>query len=250
VIRVGCSGWSYAHWRGSFYPESGSTSAWLGLYAEAFDTVEVNATFYRLPRKETVARWAAETPERFCFAVKASRYLTHVKRLRDLRAGVERLEERIEPLRRASKLAPLLWQLPPQFHRDDDRLAAALPELPDGRHAFEFRHSSWFVEEVYEILREQGIALVVADRRSDPPAPWVDTAGWWYVRFHHGRSGRNGNYSDRELRDWADRIEEAPGDVFAYFNNDWEGFAVENARSLRSLLGLEQCKGMTRSAVS
>jgi uncharacterized protein YecE (DUF72 family) len=249
VIRVGCSGWSYAHWRGIFYPESGSIAAWLRTYADVFDTVEVNATFYRLPRAESVARWTAETPDGFCFAVKTSRYLTHVKRLRELRPGIARFQERIEPLRKASKLGPFLWQLPAQFHRDDERLTAALSQLLPGRHAFEFRHASWFVEDVYEILREHAAALVVADRHPDVATPWVDTAGWWYLRFHHGR-GRRGNYSARELREWADRIAEASGDVFAYFNNDWEGYAIENARALRSLLGLEQCEGVARSSVS
>jgi len=236
VIRIGCSGWSYAHWRGRFYPGSAPASRWLELYAAEFDTVEVNATFYRLPRKKTVANWAEVTPDDFCFAVKASRYLTHVKRLRELSAGIARFAERIEPLAVAGKLGPLLWQLPPNFKRDDERLAQALAALPDGRHAFEFRDEGWFADDVYELLREQGVALVVADRASLPPAPWVKTADWSYLRFHEGRAGRRGNYSDAELGRWADRIDSATGDVFAYFNNDWEGFAPENARALRAAL--------------
>ena len=235
VIRVGCSGWSYAHWRGGFYPASGSTARWLALYAEVFDTVEINATFYRLPRAEAVARWAESTPEGFCFAVKASRYLTHVKRLTRLAEGVSRLEERVAPLRTASKLGPVLWQLPPHFRRDDQLLASALSELSPGRHAFEFRDASWFADEVYSLLREHQVALVVADRQPEPPSPWIDTTDWTYIRFHHGR-GRRGKYSARELRDWAMRIAEAPGDVYAYFNNDWEGFAVDNARALQEEL--------------
>ena len=236
MVRVGCSGWSYQHWKGRFYPERERESGWLVRYAEAFDTVEVNATFYRLPRRRAVAGWVERTPGEFTFAVKASRYLTHVKRLRDLPAGFARLEECLEPLRAAQKLGPILWQLPESFRRDDDRLAGALERLPEGRHAFEFRHSSWFDEDVYALLRANRAALVVADRAGLPEAPWVDTAGWWYLRLHHGRAGRRGNYSRGELERWAARLRRRRGDAFVYFNNDWEGFAPENAATLRSLL--------------
>jgi uncharacterized protein YecE (DUF72 family) len=235
MVRIGCSGWSYQHWKGRFYPGRAPESGWLGLYAETFDTVEVNATFYRLPLRSTVAGWAARTPRTFLFAVKASRYLTHVKRLRDLPAGLARLEERIAPLREADKLGPVLWQLPASFRRDDVRLAETLARLPDGRHAFEFRHPSWF-DDVYALLREHRAALVVADRDGLPEAPWVDTAGWWYVRLHHGRAGRRGNYSPAELERWAERLRGRSGDAYVYFNNDWEGFAPQNAATLRSLV--------------
>ncbi len=244
MLRVGCSGWSYQHWRGVLYPASGSSARWLEIYAERFDTVEVNATFYRLPRATTVERWAQVTPPGFCFAVKASRYLTHVKRLRELPGGLRRLEEVLEPLRRTGKLGPVLWQLPARFKRDDERLADALAALPAGRHAFEFRDASWFCDAVYALLREHGAALVVADRDRLPPPPWVDAGtGWSYLRFHHGR-GRNGRYTPAQLRDWAERIRRHEGDVYAYFNNDWEGFALENARSLRDLLA---GRGKTRA---
>jgi uncharacterized protein YecE (DUF72 family) len=235
VVRIGCSGWSYEHWRGVLYPEKGSTERWLELYAASFDTVEVNATFYRLPQAKAVARWARATPPGFCFAVKVSRYLTHVKRLRDLRSGLRRLADRIEPLDEADKLGPLLWQLPRTFRRDDSRLADALTALPPGRHAFEFRHESWFTDEVYDILREHRAALVVADRAPRRPTPWIDTADWSYLRLHHGRA-REGAYGRMALRSLADRIRAARGDVYAYFNNDWHGFAVANARTLRELL--------------
>ena len=236
MVRIGCSGWSYQHWKGRFYPGRAPESGWLGLYAETFDTVEVNATFYRLPLRSTVAGWAARTPRTFLFAVKASRYLTHVKRLRDLPAGLARLEERIAPLREADELGPVLWQLPASFRRDDVRLAETLARLPDGRHAFEFRHPSWFDDDVYALLREHRAALVVADRNGLPEAPWVDTAGWWYVRLHHGRAGRRGNYSPAELERWAERLRGRSGDAYVYFNNDWEGFAPQNAATLRSLV--------------
>jgi uncharacterized protein YecE (DUF72 family) len=236
MIRIGCSGWSYTHWQGRFYPSTLPASGWLERYAERFDTVEVNATFYRLPPRRTVARWAEATPDNFCFAIKGSRYLTHVRRLRDVPDAVARLMERLAPLSAAGKLGPLLWQLPPTFRRDDDRLAAALAAFPQGRQAIEFRDPSWFAEDVYALLRERGVALVVADRAGLPEAPWEDTAGWWYLRFHHGRSGRRGNYSKAELRRWAARLAAVTDDVYGYFNNDWEGFAIENATSLRRLL--------------
>jgi uncharacterized protein YecE (DUF72 family) len=236
VVRIGCSGWSYDHWRGVIYPAKGSTASWLELYAEHFDTVEVNATFYRLPTRGAVEHWASRTPQAFCFAVKASRYLTHVRRLRGLEEGIPRLDERIEPLRSTSKLGPVLWQLPSSFSRDDARLGAALALLSRGQHAFEFRHDSWFVEEVYELLRAHDAALVVADRAPAGASPWVQTTDWAYLRFHYGR-GRNGNYTAGQLAEWADRIAAVDGDVYAYFNNDWEGFAVENAERLRDLLG-------------
>jgi uncharacterized protein YecE (DUF72 family) len=235
MIRVGCSGWSYDHWRGVLFPARGSNADWLRLYAAEFDTVEVNASFYRLPQEKTVRRWAETTPPNFCFAVKASRYLTHVKRLRDLPAGLARLEERVAPLSESGKLGPVLWQLPAAFHRDDERLADALAALDHGRHAFEFRHPSWFAEDVYALLREHRAALVVAHRAPDRSSPCVDTAGWSYVRLHHGR-GRNGRYTAAELREWAARLETARDDVYLYFNNDWEGFAVENARALLEIL--------------
>ena len=141
----------------------------------------------------------------------------------------------VEPLRSASKLGPMLWQLPDHFKRNDDLLATALEALTPGRHAFEFRDASWFAEDVYELLRAHGAVLVLADRAPGRPSPWVDTAGWSYLRFHSGR-GRDGNYSERELRAWADRVTSQPGDLFAYFNNDWQGFAIANARTLRGLV--------------
>jgi uncharacterized protein YecE (DUF72 family) len=240
TIRVGCSGWNYAHWRGLLYPKGFPQREWLGRYAELFDTVEVNTTFYRLPLRSSVERWARETPPGFLFAVKGSRYLTHVKRLRDLDAGLERFYERIEPLRTAGKLGPVLWQLPPTFKRDDERLGAALAKLPSGRHCFEFREPSWFAPEVLELLRQADAALVIGD---DPRRPFQTldvTASFTFVRFHAGNAG-NGNYGPDELETWARRIEEwrAAGiDVYAYFNNDWEGYAIANGLWLKEKLGV------------
>src|ERR687886_273091 len=168
-VHVGCSGWNYKDWRARVYPEGMPPSRWLEHYATLFDTVEVNSTFYRLASRDAVARWIEQTPARFVFTLKASRYLTHIKRLADLDQGVRRFYERIEPLVGTPKLGPLLWQLPESFHRDDDRLAAALGGLPPGRHCFEFRHPSWFCDEVYELLRWHQVALAYGDH---PKRPW------------------------------------------------------------------------------
>jgi uncharacterized protein YecE (DUF72 family) len=242
VIRIGCSGWNYAHWRnGVFYPPRLPASRWLDFYAEHFDTVEVNATFYRLPKREAVANWVEQSPPGFLFAVKASRYLTHIKRLLDTGEGVRRFYERIEPLVDSPKLGPVLWQLPGNFQRDDERLVAALARLPPGRHCFEFRHESWFVEETYELLRRHGVALVIGDTPTRPFQTREWTADWTFLRFHGGwEVQERGNYTDAELRDWAEWINtsHSRGDVFAYFNNDWEGFAPRNAIRLRELLDL------------
>ena len=237
-FRIGCSGWQYADWRERVYPKGLPQRRWLAYYATLFDTVEVNSTFYRLAKPEAVARWLEETPPDFAFAVKASRYLTHMKRLTDLERGVQRFYEAIAPLAASPKLGPVLWQLPARMTLDVDRLAGALDALPPGRHCFEFRHPSWFRDEVLELLRWHRVALVIGDHPERPWQPWTLTTDWTFLRFHHGARGRRGNYSESELRALAPRVAELgrEADVFAYFNNDWEGFAVANALRLRRRL--------------
>jgi uncharacterized protein YecE (DUF72 family) len=232
--HVGCSGWNYRFWRGSVYPPGLPAHRWLERYAELFDTVEVNATFYRLVARETVERWVRQTPDRFVFAVKASRYLTHVKRLSQIEDGVARFYEGIGPLIEAKRLGPILWQLPETFHRDDERLAGALSCLPGGRHAFEFRHPSWFAPEVYALLRKHAAALVIGDHPDRPFQTYETTADWCYVRFHHGSRGRRSNYSRSELGAWTKRLSSwrERAELFAYFNNDKEAFAPRNALEL------------------
>jgi uncharacterized protein YecE (DUF72 family) len=240
-IRIGCSGWNYAHWRnGVFYPPRLPSARWLEFYARHFDTVEVNATFYRLPRVTSVARWVAQSPPGFVFAVKASRYLTHVKRLQDLGPGFERFLACIEPLLGSPKLGPILWQLPPNFKRDDDRLARALERVPTAqRYAFEFRDASWFHPDVYALLRAHQVALVIADRPEVHSFQSHElTTDFTFVRFHSGTRGARGNYSESELEEWARRFEDWSRSVaiYAYFNNDWEGFAPKNALWLKRRL--------------
>jgi uncharacterized protein YecE (DUF72 family) len=242
TYRIGCSGWNYASWRhGVFYPERCPARLWLDYNARSFDTVEVNATFYRLPTVKAVQGWVDQTPPGFTFTIKMSRYVTHVKRLRDLPPSLELFYGRLRPLLDSPKLGPMLWQLPPTFRRDDARLANALGLLPPGRHAFEFRHPSWFVPEVMELLRAHGVALVIGDRPEVHAFQTHElTADWTFVRFHAGTRGRRGNYSEPELREWAERIRAWPvEECFLYFNNDWEGFAPRNALRLRALLSTE-----------
>jgi uncharacterized protein YecE (DUF72 family) len=237
---IGCSGWNYEHWREVFYPRGLPASRWLEHYAELFDTVEVNATFYRLPTLAATTRWAESSPHGFVFAVKASRYVTHVKRLREIARGWSRLAPLLEPLAKADKLGPILWQLPENFHRDDERLANALEGLPPWRHCFEFRHESWFVPEVEQILRLHGSAMVIGVDPSRPFQTLSRTAEWMYIRFHRGR-GSEGNFTGRQLEEWAQRVAEwlQAGDVYAYFNDDWGGHALREAMDLRRLLGTD-----------
>ncbi|HWF51385.1 MAG TPA: DUF72 domain-containing protein [Solirubrobacteraceae bacterium] len=239
ALRVGCSGWMYDDWRGRLYPEKAPKRRWLELYAQTFDTVEVNTTFYRLPKRDAVAGWARQTPAGFLFAVKASRYLTHVKRLTDLGEGIERFYAPLEPLREAGKLGPVLWQLPENFHRDDERLRGWLEAVPGGLHTIEFRHPSWFVPEVLTALREHGVALAIGDHPKRPFQSYEATAPWRFVRFHYGARGRDGNYSATEIAQWTRRIAQwrRREDVYAYFNNDWRGFAPANAIELRRRAG-------------
>src|SRR4051794_16257317 len=236
-IRVGCSGWNYADWRERVYPKGVPASRWLEHYATLFDTVEVNSTFYRLAKPKAVAAWLEATPPEFVFAVKASQYLTHMKRLIDIEQGIERFYAGIEPLARSPKMGPVLWQLPERFTKDVPRLAGALDLLPDGRHCFEFRHPSWFADdETLELLRWHKVALAIGDHPQRPWQPWVTTTDWSFVRFHYGARGRRGNYSESELKELAPKVAGLGVPTFAYFNNDWEGFAVKNALRMRALL--------------
>jgi uncharacterized protein YecE (DUF72 family) len=234
TVKVGCSGWQYRDWRDGLY-KGVPQSRWLERYADVFDTVEVNATFYRLPKPKMVERWADQVPADFLFAVKSSRYLTHMKRLHEITDGVARFWEPLEPLRRSRRLGPVLWQLPESFQRDDDLLASALDTLPPARHCFEFRHPSWFVPAVRQLLDEHHASLVIGhDKRR--PLPVARPVGELaYLRLHYGSRGRDGNYSSTELDHWRRRIAgwRRDREVFVYLNNDWNGYAPTNARALK-----------------
>jgi uncharacterized protein YecE (DUF72 family) len=239
-VRIGCSGWQYNDWRERFYPKGCAQRNWLEFYARHFDTVEVNSTFYRLANRDAVARWAEQTPADFEFALKASRYLTHIKRFTEMEQGVERYYERIDPLVGTPKLGPIVWQLPDNFKRDDERLANLFANLRPGRHCVEFRNESWFTDDVYALLREHGVALAIGEHPRRPHVAHELTADWTLVRFHYGHRGRRGNYSETELEEWAQRIDawRRRTEVYLYFNNDWEGFAIRNALWMRERLGV------------
>jgi uncharacterized protein YecE (DUF72 family) len=233
AVLVGTSGWQYRDWSGVLYPRRTPHRLWLETHAAAFATVEVNAAFYRLPKPATFADWRERTPPDFTMAVKASRYLTHVKRLREPEGPVRRLMDAASAL--GPRLGPVLLQLPPTLLAHPVDLAACLRCFPEGqRVAVEPRHESWWVPEVRDVLERHGAALCWADRRSRPVTPLWRTADWGYVRLHEGR-GAGGSYGRRALARWVERIQEAwpsgaqAADVYVYFNNDAGGAAVHNA---------------------
>lgn len=237
-IRIGCSGWQYRHWRGNFYPDDLPQKRWLDHYAEVFDTVEINNSFYRLPEEATFANWAARVPAPFTFAVKASRFLTHMKKLRDPEEPVQRFFSRARAL--GPHLGPVLYQLPPGFKLDRARLEHFLQVLPRGlRHVVEFRDPTWYVDDVYALLGRHGAALCLHDMPGSATGP-VSVGRFVYVRFHGAQGRYDGSYPDERLGRWAGWLSEqaaAGADVYAYFNNDMGGHAPRNALTLRRMLG-------------
>ena len=234
-VHVGTSGYVYRHWRGVFYPPGLPTSAWLSFYARHFSTVELNATFYRLPSPEAVRRWRGRVPLDFAFACKGSRYLTHMKRLLDTRRGLTRFFTPLRHLR--ERFAVALWQLPPQMDRPDPaRLDAFLGALPKGqRHAVEFRDASWYVGEVWDVLERHGAALCEHDLLPRPASrPRVP---FRYLRFHGADAKYAGRYGRARLSPWAEQLATARTDAYVYFNNDGGGAAVQDALDLLDLVG-------------
>lgn len=231
-VHVGTSGWQYDDWVAAFYPPGLRKADWLAHYAQRFATVEVNNTFYRLPTRDTFARWAAVTPDDFVVVVKFSRYLTHIKRLREPEEPIARFFGRAEPL--GAKLGGILLQLPPTLAADTDLLDGALAAFPDGlRVTVEFRHPSWFVDDVRGVLDRHGAATCLADRDSRLITPVWRTSPWGFVRFHTGRGRPHPCYGRTALDARARLLAETFGpdaDVFAFFNNDPHGCAVRDAR--------------------
>jgi uncharacterized protein YecE (DUF72 family) len=234
---IGTSGWHYDDWRGRFYPEKLPKEKWLEFYARHFPTVELNNTFYRLPSETAFGRWYDASPDSFTYAVKVSRFITHIKRLKDCDEPITNFMSRVRLLK--EKLGPLLYQLPPGLHRDDTTLTTFLEKLPrDLKHVIEFRHRSWLVDEVFDILRQYNVGLCVFDMPG-LTSPQVATADFAYVRFHGSGSLYSSCYTDEELAGWAAKIAGLagnPGSVYIYFNNDVAGYALQNASTIRDYL--------------
>lgn len=243
MIHVGTSGWSYDDWKGRFYPEQLARRRWAEHYRTVFSTVEVNATFYRLPRTTTVERWRDEAPAGFRYVTKGSRYLTHVKRLRDHEQGLRTYVDRVAPLGPA--LAAVLWQLPPDLTCDVGLLESFLAALPDHvgdrqlRHAVEFRHPSWLGDDVFALLARHRAAHVWVSSEAMPPHR-TRTTDFVYLRFHGLAGGWHHDYTDAELAPWADALAAVAAEGhggFAFFNNDGAARAPCNALRLHTLLG-------------
>jgi uncharacterized protein YecE (DUF72 family) len=235
--RIGTSGWNYSHWRGAFYPADLPRSRWQSYYMARFNTVEVNNTFYRLPEKQTFAKWKQEAEEGFIFSVKASRYITHMKKLKDPEEPAANFLEHAGGL--GEKLGPVLFQLPPQWKANPGRLDAFLGAIPAGfRYAFEFRDNTWWDPEIYELLTSRGAAFCIFDLEGRL-SPLEVTADFVYVRLHGPGSAYQGDYSDRTLSEWAGRFRgwlEAGIEVYCYFDNDENGYAAKNALRIKELL--------------
>lgn len=237
LLHIGTSGWVYRHWQDRFYPPHLAGEAHLPFYAQHFSTVEINYSFYRLPEREVFETWRSQTPPDFCFAVKASRYLTHMKKLKEPAEHLTRLMERASGL--AEKLGPILFQFPPTWHANIERLQGFLDLLSiyaPQRYAFEFRHSSWLTAPVYSLLEKAGTALCLSVSPHVPLAIKL-TAPWTYIRMHQGQWGIG--YSQEELDAWAEQIQafrQQGLEVYVYFNNDAEGYAIRNAQMLTDLL--------------
>ena len=239
-IRVGTSGWYYSHWAGRFYPDGLAKDKWLAHYAQHFDTVEINNTFYHLPKAKTFENWHDKAPQGFVFTLKANRYITHIRRLAAAEEPVERFFAGAALLQ--EKLGPVLYQLPPNFQKDLELLADFMKLTRKRTQAFfEFRHKSWYSQDTYDLLDEYGFGFCVHDL-GGVATPRVIAAEKIYLRLHGPGSACSGNYPQSALADWAAWIEahaKKVTHVYAYFNNDINAYAVENAKTLRQLLGQE-----------
>lgn len=238
-IHIGTSGWHYEHWKGPFYPRDLSSKNFLSFYIDSFSTVEINRTFYSLPKREVFAGYSKKVPARFIFSIKASRFITHVKRLKDPKLPLRRLLSRVQGL--GPHLGPILFQLPPHWKLNLERLHSFLKALPKGhRYAFEFRDTSWLVEETYALLKQSRSAFCIYEFE-DTLTPLITTANFIYVRLHGPEGAYAGKYSLKELKKWARFFRKQANqgkDIYCYFDNDEAGYAAMNAKTLMQLLKL------------
>ncbi|MDT9597469.1 DUF72 domain-containing protein [Sphingosinicella rhizophila] len=236
-IRIGCSGWNYRHWRGLFYPEKMAARRWFDHYAASFETVELNTSFYHLPKAETFTKWKEQAPPGFRYAVKASRFITHMKKLKDCDEPLATLLGRARNLGEA--IGPILYQLPPRWTFDRQRLVDFISLLPgDLVHVFEFREKSWVCEESLALLGAHHISFCVHDMPGSATPRWA-SGPIAYLRFHGGTGKYRGRYAERDLLEWTDWIlaqAKSGRDVWAYFNNDIGGAAIEDALTLRAMI--------------
>jgi uncharacterized protein YecE (DUF72 family) len=237
MIYIGTSGWHYKHWRGPFYPAGVRAADMFCFYVQHFETVEVNNSFYHLPTTTALRNWHDVTPGKFRFAVKASRFLTHMKKLKDPKSGLQKFLQRVETLGR--KLGPILFQLPPGWQCNLDRLASFLAALPSKhRSAFEFRNPTWHHQTTYELLRRHNAAFCVYELAGFQ-SPIVTTADFAYIRFHGPGGAYEGRYTEQQLGTWASQIhhwQRHLTDIYVYFDNDQHGYAVCNALELKKIL--------------
>ena len=235
-LQIGTSGWHYDHWRGNFYPELLSKREWLTYYAQRFSCVELNNSFYRLPAVKTIKAWCDQTPASFSFVVKASRLITHMKKLRECEGAFGRFHDVIETF--GAKLGPILFQLPPHWSVNEDRLRDFLDILPQGqRYVFELRDSSWYCDAIYQLLKQHNAALCLTDFEGVAALDIV-TADFVYIRLHGPTGDYRGSYHPAVLEDWAGRIKQWQSqnkDVYVFFNNDEAAYAVDNAAELTRL---------------
>lgn len=233
--RIGTSGWNYKHWKGLFYPPDLSQRKWLEFYTGEFDTVELNASFYRLPKVTTFHSWYERTPQGFLWAVKANKFITHTRRLKDCEESLERFYDSIQGLK--EKLGPILLQLPPSLAFDEVLFREFCTLLQDRhRHVLEVRHASWITDKVFDIMNQFNVAFCISDTAGRYPYHEAVTTDFIYIRLHGSRKLYTSEYTTQELHTWAEKILQWGKETFCYFDNDFEGYAVQNARELKKIL--------------
>ena len=236
-IYIGTAGWNYKHWQGVFYPQDLAQSKWLDYYVDYFSTVEINNSFYNLPKPKTLEKWYNSVPDDFEFSVKASRYITHMKKLKAPRDAVKRFINHMKSLK--GKSAVILFQLPPRWKFNGERLRSFIKLLPDDYlYTFEFRDKSWWNEETFEILESNNSAFCIYEL-AGTHTPLQITADFVYLRLHGPDGAYEGSYDQATLEQWADKFEQWLGDehsIYCYFDNDQNGYAVKNAMSLKNMI--------------